>query len=196
MMEGRIGARRKAMRAFLASAVVLPLADCAQPARETFDLASLPIAHAAFTAGAAMSVREPTAVAPTSSDRVVVRDADGSVSVLPGAQWSERLPSLIQNRMIGMLQRAGVSAGRIVVGANRALATDIRRFEIDVARNVAVVEIEARIVDEGTGATRAGQIFTSETPALVHTGAPAVYALTEAAKEALARLAHWARGRA
>ncbi|PPD43446.1 MAG: ABC transporter protein [Methylocystis sp.] len=196
MSKGRSGARRRVSFAFLLTAAALSLSSCAQPSRETFDLASLPAPHAATAGGAPLSVREPAAVAPTSTDRVVVRAADGSVSILPGVQWSERLPRLIQNRMIGVLQRAGVSAGKVTAGANRALATDIRRFEIDVARNVAVVEIEARILDEASGTTRAAQRFAAEVPAPEHTGAPAVYALTQAAREALSRLAAWTRGRA
>lgn len=195
MAEGRDCTRRGVWRALVPAAVSLSLAACAQAPRETFDLASLSPSRAASSGGAAISVRQPTAVEPTSGDRVVVRDIDGSVSVLPGVQWSERLPALVQNRLIGALQRAGVPAGRIVLGANRALATDIRRFEIDVARNVAAVEIEASIVDETTGATRASRRVRAEAPAPEHTGAPAVHALAEAAKEALSRLAAWARSR-
>ncbi len=196
MTEGRDGVRPGAICAILVIGILSSLSSCARVSRETFDLASIPAARAATVGGAALTVREPTAVAPTSTDRVVVRDADGSVSVLSDAQWSERLPGLIQNRMIGVLQRAGVSAGKFDVDAKRALATDIRHFEINVARDVAVVEIEARILDEANGTTRATQSFTAEIPAQGHTGATAVYALTEAAKQALARLAAWARARA
>jgi len=194
MAQMNVGVQGKAARA-LCFALALSLAACAQPTRETFDLAGLAAARIAPTGGPALSVKEPSAVTPTSTDRVVVRDLDGSVSVLPGVQWSERLPGLLQNRLIGALQRAGVSADKISLGGNRTLATDIRRFEIDVAHNVAVVEIAARIVDDASGATRAAQTFTAETPAPEHTGAQAVHALKAAAAEALSRMAGWARGR-
>lgn len=188
------GTRRLAARFLCCAAAALLLHGCARPARETFDLIGLPRAHAA-AGGPALSVREPSAVAPTSTDRVVVREPDASVSVLPGVQWSERLPDLLQNRMIGALQRAGVSAARISPGANRTLTTDVRRFEIDVARNVAVVEIAAQILDDATGKARAAQTFAAETPAPEHTGAPAVHALADAAAQALTRMAAWARSR-
>jgi cholesterol transport system auxiliary component len=195
MATGTTGARRSNARALSFAALAFFVASCAQPARETFDLASLPSARGGAAGGPALSVREPTAVAPTSTDRVVVRDQYGSVSVLPGVQWSERLPGLLQDRMVGALQRAGLSAARISVGATRALTTEVRRFEIDVARNVAVVEIAARIVDESSGSARAAQTFIAEVPAPEHTGSPAVHALAEAAAQALSRLAGWARGR-
>lgn len=175
----------------------LTLAGCAEPPRQTFDLAG-PVSGARAAprgSGAALVVREPAAVAPTSTERVVVREADGSVAVLPGVQWSERLPRLFQNRLIGALQGAGVSAAQFSVGATVALATDVRRFEIDVARDVAVVEIAARLVDDRSGATRAAQLFEAESPAPGHTGAPAVHALGEAAAKAAARIAAWARAR-
>jgi len=178
--------------------VALALAGCAQPVRQTFDLAGVVSGGAraaTFRAGAALAVREPAAVAPTSSDRVVVRDVDDSVSVLPGVQWSERLPRLFRDRLTEAMQSAGVSAAQISLGAKIALATDIRRFEIDVAHNVAVVEIEARIVDESGGAARAAQVFTAEAPAPDHTGAAAVHALEEASATTLARIVHWARAR-
>lgn len=196
MGQAGMKGRRGNMRPLLYAAFALIMGGCAQPVRDTFDLAAAPAAaRASARGGPGLGVRAPSAAAPTGTDRIVVRDADGSVSVLPGVQWSERLPRLLQERMVESLQRAGVAATRISAGSNRALATDIRRFEIDVARDVAVVEIAARIVDESTGAARAAETFIAEAPAPTHTGAPAVSALTEAAAQALARLANWARAR-
>ncbi len=174
--------------------VGLSLLGCAQPNRETFDLAGAAlVARASAKTGPALAVREPTAAAPTSGDRIVVRDLDGSVSILPGVQWSERLTRLLQTRMIELLQNAGIAAAKL--SGNMALATDIVRFEIDVARDVAVVEINARLLDERDGASRAAQRFTVESPSPDHTGAPATLALADAARTALARIAVWARGR-
>ncbi|WP_424361131.1 ABC-type transport auxiliary lipoprotein family protein [Methylocystis parvus] len=175
--------------------VALALAGCAQPPGQVFDLAgSAAITRVSATSAGGITVRPPIAVAPTSTNRIVVRDVDGSVSILPSVGWSEPLPRLLRERLIEALQRAGVAAAR-VSGSGRALATDIRRFEIDVARNVAVVEIYARIIDENSGAERAGQNVVGEAPAPDHTGAPAAMALTEAAGEALSRVASWARGK-
>jgi cholesterol transport system auxiliary component len=172
---------------------VLGLAACAQPPRQTFDLAGVAaLARASIGSGAALSVREPTAAAPTSTDRIVVRDRDGSVSVLPDVQWSERLPRLLQTRMVEALRNAGVSAARFGSGG-RALTTAIGRFEIDVARDLAVVEISARIVDERSGAALSARSFTAQVPAPEHTGAAAALALTQAAAQAMTRLSAWAR---
>ena len=124
----------------------------------------------------------------------MVRAADGSVAVLPDAQWSDLLPNLFRHRLIDALQSAGVAAGDS--GASSlALLTDIRRFEIDAAQNVARAEIAARLVDAASGGVRAGQVFVIETPAPDHYGAPAVAALSTAAGQASERIARWARAR-
>jgi len=185
----------KGARALFCVLAATAAAGCAQPPGQIFDLSGARVpTRAAAPVGAVLSVREPSAVPPTSSNRIVVREADGAVAVLPDVGWSEPLPRLLRSRIIESLQKAGVPAAR-VGGGGRALATDIRRFEIDIARNVAVVEIAARIVDENSAAARAAQSFTAETPAPEHTGAPAARALTEAAGQALARIGAWARGR-
>ncbi|WP_330083982.1 ABC-type transport auxiliary lipoprotein family protein [Methylocystis iwaonis] len=182
------------MRGSIAGLAFL-VAGCVQAPRETFDLAVAPPPVSVATAGPVLAVREPTATPPTSSPRVVVRAPDGSVALLPDAQWSEPLPRLLRARMIEALQRRGVAASWIGYGSNRALATDIRRFEIDAARNVAVVEIAAYIVDESSGATRAGRSFAAEAPTSETIGPDAVRALAQAAAQVFAQTADWARGR-
>ncbi|WBJ99519.1 ABC-type transport auxiliary lipoprotein family protein [Methylocystis parvus] len=185
----------KNARALVCAAFALCAAGCAQPPSQVFDLAGASVpTHRSVRADGALSIREPMAVSPTSSNRIVLRDADGSVFVLPDVGWSAPLPRLLRERLIESLQKADVGAARIG-GSGRALATDIRRFEIDVARNVAVVEIYVRILDENTGAARAAQNISAETFAPAHTGAAAALALTDAAAQALARIAAWARSR-
>jgi cholesterol transport system auxiliary component len=196
MAEAEKDARQKMARAIRFALVGLSLQACGQTPRQNFDLARpLAVTKVSLAGGPALSVRPPSAVAPTSGDRIVVREPGGNVSVLPDVQWSERLPALLQDRLVEALQKKGLSAARISTGATVALATDIRRFEIDVARSCAVVEIAARLVSESTGVTRAAQTFLVETPAPEHTGAPAVQALAEGAAEAMGRIAAWARAK-
>ncbi|KAF2990536.1 ABC-type transport auxiliary lipoprotein family protein [Methylocystis sp. MJC1] len=194
MGQVRISIWTPARRASFAGLAFL-VAGCVAPTRETFDLAMAPSALQVAMGGPVLGVREPTATPPTSSERVVVRNVDGSVALLPDAQWSQPLPRLLRERMIEALQRRGVAASRIGFGSNRALATDIRRFEIDAARNVAVVEIAVYIVDESSGATRAGHSFSAEAQTPENIGSGAVSALGQAAAQALAKMADWARGR-
>jgi cholesterol transport system auxiliary component len=187
--------RRGVGRLSLGAVMALALAGCATAPRQAFDLATVSgPARVGHAGGPALGVREPLATPPTGGDRIVVREVDGSVAILPEVQWTARLTRLLQDRLVESLQRAGVSASPVSVGT-RSLATDVRRFEIDIARNVAVVEIAARLVDVNTGAAQAAQSFTAEAPAPDHTGAAAALALTQAGGDALSRIAGWARGR-
>lgn len=196
----RDGASR-ATRRRAAQAIGLPivglaffLAGCAQAPRETFDLSSEPVAlrSVGLRSGSVVFVAQPVASFPTASDRVVVRAENDSIAVLPGVQWSAPLPGLLQARLVEAMQRSGLSASENIGGPTR-LQTDLRRFEIDIGRNLAVVEIAAQLVDDRSGRVRAARLFVAEAPAPDHTGAPAVRALSEAAAQAAARLAQWAR---
>jgi cholesterol transport system auxiliary component len=196
-VTSRLFAIQRRRAAFGLCVVVAALAGCAANNRQTFDLSGQPTHSSrarALRQGGALIVRTPEAVAPTGGDRVVVRAADGAVAVLPDAQWSDSLPNLLRHRLVDALQNAGVAAGD--TGASPyALLTDVHRFEIDAGRNVAVVDVAVRIVDTTSGAAKAGETFVVETPAPDHYGAPAIVALSNAAAQASARIASWARSR-
>ncbi|MGD9539922.1 ABC-type transport auxiliary lipoprotein family protein [Methylocystis sp.] len=185
--------QRKATRTTALALLALIVAGCASAPRETFDLTADtgPLRSVALRAGPAVYVPEPAAVAPTSSDRIVVRAADDSVAVLPGVQWSDPLPRLFQRRLIEALRQCGLS-GSSNIGAPIKLQTDVRRFEIDIARDLAVIEVSVELIDGG-GRARAARIFVEETPAPDHVGSQAARALSDAAARVSLRIGQWAR---
>lgn len=171
------------------------VAACATAPRETFDLAvdAGALRSVALRSGPAVYVPAPAAVAPTSSDRIVVRAADDSVTVLPGVQWSDPLPRLFQRRLIEALQKCGLSASA-ENGAQTTLRTDVRRFEIDVSRNLAVIEVSVELMGGG-GRARAARIFVEEMPAPDHVGSQAARALSAAAAGVTLQIGQWTRAR-
>ena len=92
-------------------------------------------------------VSEPTVLAILDSERIVVRPAKGELGYLSGAQWSDRLPKLIQARIVQSFENAsrlravGRPADRIAT--DFVLITEVRAFEISAADGTAVVEIAA-----------------------------------------------------
>ena len=178
-------------------AALLALAGCAAAPRETFDLSGASkISAARLSAhGGGVAVAEPVATQPTASDRLVVRGAAGDLSVLEGAQWADRLPRLVQARFIARLNASGVDA--VFPGALAAyqLTSELRRFEIDAPRQIAVVEIAARLSSDRTGAKRASAVFVGEAPAPHTLGPDAAHALDAALNQALDRLVAWTRAR-
>lgn len=201
----KAGSPRKAGRiAPLHGLAMLALAACGSAPRTTFDLARPADAtHAARSLRAALAVAEPVATLPIDSDRIVVRAGPQDVSYLAGAQWADRLPRLVQARLIESFDRGALAggAGRPGEGQEHALLTEIRRFEIDLGRQEAIVEIAARIVDERGGQARgdqarAGRVFEASAPAPLATGREAARALDDALEAVLAQIASWAARRA
>ncbi|MDP2409977.1 MAG: ABC-type transport auxiliary lipoprotein family protein [Pseudolabrys sp.] len=143
-------------------------------------------------------IAEPATLAAYDSEKIVVRPAPGEAAQLGGAQWQDRLPRLVQARILQSFENASRlrAVGRPVdkLSNDFALITDIRAFEISVADNTAVVEIAAKIVRERTGRIMAARVFRVVVPAPSTQGAPAVQAINEAFVKAARQIVLWAAG--
>ncbi len=93
-----------------AAAASLVLAACGRPAPATFDLSAPREGLRRGRGQAALIVPEPTAIFALDSERIVVRQANGELSYLGGAQWSDRLPRLLQARIIQTFENMGRAA--------------------------------------------------------------------------------------
>jgi cholesterol transport system auxiliary component len=142
-------------------------------------------------------VPEPSAVKAVDSDRIMVREAGNEISYLGDAQWSDRLPRLVQLRLVEALENSGrvKAVGRPGQGLliDYQLVTDIRAFELSVGggRRV-VVEIGVKLMNDRTGKVIATETFRAEAPAGGDAPALVVRALDQAFGTAVADLANWA----
>jgi cholesterol transport system auxiliary component len=167
----------------------LTVSGCGAGPVETFDLS------AQRAARGQLLIAEPVASAPLDGDRVVVRPAPEQVATLKGAQWRERLPRLVQTRLVqsfentGALKAVGRSDSRLA--SDWSLATELRRFEVDVVSGEAVVEVAAKLVHEASGRVRSTQVFEARVPAQAEAGS-AVPALDRALGDVMAQLVPWA----
>lgn len=175
--------------------LALALSACAgAPQRESFDLSgALGEKAAAQPLRRTLAIAEPLAIQPIDSDRIVIRTGPNGLANLAEAQWVDRLPRLVQARLIAAFDKGRKTGPVVRVGeaAERILATDIRRFEIDVASEQAMVEIAAKILDSRGAAMGPGRIFSAQAPAPHSTGAAAVQSLDEALSAALRQIARW-----
>ena len=176
----------------------LMLAGCASPPLATFDLSAPRIAVKARALKGVVAIQEPVAPAPADTDRIVVRTGPSAVAIVKGAQWTERLPRLLQMRLIQTFENAGLFKGvsRPGDGAtpDHALAWDVRRFEVDAVENLARVELSVRLLDT-SGKIVAAQIFVAEAPGGAGEGSAAVQALDAASNNVLGQIVAWASGR-
>ena len=161
------------------------LAACSSAPLATYDLTAASGGFAARAGPGQLAILRPDATLPTDSDRIVVRADTLSVAYLTGAQWADKLPALVQSRLIESFQNAHLlrAVGRPGMLADFSLQTSIRRFELDAARSEATVEISAQILGQ-SGRIIAGRLFSGTVP--VASSDPAVVAA--ALDAALARV--------
>ena len=156
--------------------------------------------HASARTGAIrgqLVIAEPTAVSVLDSERIVVRPTPGQVATLGGAQWSDRLPRLLQARLVETFENANQlrSVGRPADGitSDYQLLIDVRAFQLSVAPAPAgVVEIAAKIVSGGSGRIVAARVFRASAPAAGTDGPEAVAAIEAAFQDVAVQLVRWA----
>lgn len=175
------------------------VAACGSAPPATFDLSGSREIGKARSFSRQIAVAEPRAIAIVDSDRIVVRASDGSVSYLGGAQWADRLPRLVQTRIIqafetvarvGSVSRPGERTVPDVV-----LATEFRAFEINARTGEAVVEMTARLIDDRRGRVIAAQVFARRAPVGAIDGPDAARALDTALSAVMVDLVRWTAGR-
>jgi cholesterol transport system auxiliary component len=176
----------------------LMLAGCGASPLATFDLSAPTAGVKARSARGVLVIPEPSAPAPADGDRIVVRTGPSAVAVIKGAQWTERLPRLLQSRLIQTFENArllrSVSRPGDGVSPDRALAWEVRRFEMDAATGRAVVDISVKVLDS-SGRVQGAQIFTAQAPGDASQGATASLALDAASNEVLRQIVAWASSR-
>jgi cholesterol transport system auxiliary component len=162
----------------------------------TFDLtAPRPGPRFGGAARGQVVVAEPAAIQTLEADRILVKDASGTVSYLGGAQWADRLPKLIQARLINTFENASklkaVSRPGERVSPDYMLTTEIRAFQIATPAAEAFVELSARLVDDRSGRIVAGRVFSSRVPIARVDAAHAANGLDAALSKALLDVVRW-----
>ena len=174
------------------------LAGCSSPPSPAFDLTA-PGASLRRNAlgGRQIVVAEPSSIQPLEAERIVARDGANSISYLPGAQWADRLPRLIQARMVQTFENASsVRASRPgegVVG-DFQLNTNIRAFQLDAARNEAHVELSVNLVDLKSGKLVSGRVVSRRMPVADASGPAFAHGLDRALSAALIDVVRWVGG--
>jgi cholesterol transport system auxiliary component len=183
-------------RHIVALFAALPLAACGGgPAPSTFDLTA-PRQGLRQTGNnrSVIVVAEPTAVFALDSERIVIRTSGGELTYLPKAQWSDRLPRLVQTRLIQTFENAGrVGVGRPVDKLSGAyqLVLDIRAFEVREASRDAFVEIAGKLVRGGAGSVAGARLFSASTAVSAIEGAGVAQALDQSLARVMADITAW-----
>lgn len=174
------------------------LAACSGgPAPTTYDL-SIPDGIGRASAGRSqLVVAEPSALQQLDSERILVKSADNTVSFIGGAQWSDRLPRLVQFRIVQAFENQGRAVARAGTGVNgdRALLGELRAFHLEAGRGEVVVEFSARLVDASTSRIVAAQVFRAAEPVGSDNPGQVASALDRALQGVLTQLIRWTNSR-
>jgi cholesterol transport system auxiliary component len=181
-----------------AVALVAGLAGCAGlggPPSAIFDL-SAPGDAVAAHGGAQLLVPEPTAVHALDTDRIAARPNAAEYAYLPGAVWSDRLPKLLQARLVETLQNSGRARAVGVPGQGLLIdfqvVLDVRAFEY--TPEGAVADFVVRVMDDRNGRVLRSKSFRNVVPVAAAGSIGIVQALDLAMDQCFVEIANWAIG--
>lgn len=144
-----------------------------------------------------VTVSPPTAIRALDTDRIMVSASGGRISYYGDSAWSDRLPRLVQSRLVEAMQDSGafkaVLTAQDRVDGDFAVATEIRSFQLDVeaGSSAATVAIFCKIVDERQGRVIATREFSARTSAPKDDAAAAVAALQESFNQVTGDMVRW-----
>ncbi|RFC64488.1 ABC transporter [Fulvimarina endophytica] len=176
--------------------VLVGLGACTTPL-ETFEISAPPLGRSvAGTTRAQLLIPEPTAIKTIDSERIVVKPTPYTVEYLGGSQWSDRLPRMVQLRLLQAYENTGQIGAVGVPGQGLAIdyqmLLEIRRFEIEVVTGrQAVVEISVKALDDRSGVVRRTRIFRSVEPVVGEGNSAFVSALDRAFDRMAAEIVAW-----
>ncbi|WP_319532171.1 ABC-type transport auxiliary lipoprotein family protein [uncultured Cohaesibacter sp.] len=145
---------------------------------------------------AQLLVSMPTALKSLDSEMIVVRPGGAEITYFGDSQWSDKLPVLVQDKLIQTLENSGrvrsVAKPGDGVVVDYKIATTIRAFElVDEQGGQARVSLSVKIINDRNGRVRASRLFTATAPANIANTPKAVAALDTAMDSVLRQLLLW-----
>lgn len=176
----------------------MALAGCGTRAavNDTFSLATAPIVTGQASTNRQILVPEPTALQTINNDRIVIRLSRSELQYLANAQWGDRLPRMVQDKLVQTFDNTGKVGGVGKPGQGLAidyqLITEIRSFEISTeGADVAVVEIFAKLLNDRDGTVRTQRAFRSSVPVRGASSPAFVAALDAAFAQTAGEIVAW-----
>lgn len=186
---------KRGFRIGLAAGLMFAAAACSLPAQPvpTYDLIAPRDFGRMRPARGLIEVTIPSALQVLDTEKIVVEPQAGVVTYLSDAQWADRLPKLLQARMIEAFENSSrirtVARAGDKVNADAQLVTDIRSFGIQ--GKDAVVELSVKLIGTRGGRINAAKIFVARVPAPATSGGAGAAAINEALNIALIEIVRW-----
>ncbi len=140
-------------------------------------------------------ITEPTALKALDGQNIVIEPQTGVIEYLAGAQWADRLPTIVQARLVETFQRSGRVGGVGTPGEGLAIdyrvIVDIRKFSIVSGGKSANVELNVRVLNDRNGVVRGTRTFAKTASAGGDGNDALVGALDRAFDEAALEILDW-----
>jgi cholesterol transport system auxiliary component len=152
---------------------------------DTFALSAVPEIAGPKAHRTQILIPEPAALKALDSEQVVIRVSQSEIQYLSKARWGDRLPKMVQAKLIEAYENSGTLGGVGEPGQGLAIdfqvVTDIRAFQIETTGgDHAHVEISVKILNDRNGEVRAQRVFSAIAP-VNGAGNPAFIAALDAA---------------
>lgn len=165
---------------------------------DTYELTTPSVTARAARSRRQILVAEPVALKALDSQNIVISPSPGAIEYLGGAQWADRLPRIVQTRLIETFQRGGGSGGVGRPGEGLAIdyqvGVEIREFGIVVnGSRSAHVRLFVKLLNDRNGTVRATREFRETAPVSGPSNDAYVAALDAAFGAAAADITAWTR---
>jgi cholesterol transport system auxiliary component len=165
------------------------------PSADTYDLSAPATTAPPRGRSLQVLVAEPAADRALDTERIVVRPSATEIAYFSGAQWADRLPRLVQSRLVAALEASGRfrAAGRPGQGLaiDRQIVTEIRAFDYEAGEGRVVISLSIKLMDDRSGRVLATRSFRAEEPA-TDSAKAAVAAFDRAQTRLMAEIVAWA----
>ncbi len=146
-------------------------------------------------------VNQPIAIRALETDRILVKPAPAQIAYYKGAVWGDRLPRLLQARMVeafentGLIKAVGSRADRL--DADLEMASEVRAFQIEVdgGRGSAHASLFIKLIDSKSGRMIASRRFEARVPSSATDVNDMVVSLNEAFDKVLRDAVPWVASR-
>jgi phospholipid/cholesterol/gamma-HCH transport system substrate-binding protein len=143
-------------------------------------------------------VPDPNAIILFDSQKILLRNGEGTYTNINNAQWADNLPKLVQARIVQSFENArqlsAVSRPLDQLNAQYRLELTIRSFQLTLEPSPkAVVDVTARLVSD-KGAIAGARVFTAGIAAKSAEASDAVAALNEAFSKVAGEIVAWTAG--
>ncbi|WP_299864902.1 ABC-type transport auxiliary lipoprotein family protein [uncultured Hoeflea sp.] len=167
---------------------------------DTYGLSAAPAVSGQRASNRQILIAEPSALKALDSEQIVIRPSPSAIQYLADSQWSDRLPKIVQDKLVQAFENSGRVGGVGRPGDGLAIdfkiITAIRAFEIKAdAGEQALVEISAKVLNDRNGEVSATRIFRATAAVTGSGNAAYVQSLDRAFEQVVTEMVAWTLAR-